>query len=1096
MNLLDSSASALSASPSCGCAYCEARTLKSRMSGMSRWRVRLGTVLALVLATSGVASAQATGTIAGSVVDEASAQPIAGVQVHIPGLDVGMLTNAEGRFLLLNVPVGQHALRVQMLGYASTSQAVTVTSGATASVNFTLKQEAISMEGIVVTALGIERSERSLGYAVQNINADRLAQAPQTNITSALQGKVAGVQVVSSSSRPGASARVTIRGESSFTGGGQPLYVIDGVPVSMDTESQGGFAGQTNFQLEVGEAGSRSMDVDLNNVEDIAVLRGAAATALYGSRAAHGAIIIKTKSGTPGMPTRFTVNTRFEVQEAVLNGIQETYTAGRDGFYCNGLPNNYGGWCESGYYDAGFTTPTTNNAWGPHIDSLSAEVLAHEGGVPRMRDPRKDFYNRGSLATTSVNASGGIGSGGSFNLGGSFLGNKGITPNTSLDRLNVNANVTLQLTDRLNSNTTVMYASTKNVWLTEGWQSIEQNLQHLTANRDVRQAWNDDGTPVMWGSNSPHPLWNAQNEDREGTTGRWIASQYFRFNILDNLSVSNRLGLDTYLENRISNQNERPWRTLEGELSGSTRQERFTRANLNNDLLLTLSGTPISEAFTVSGLAGFNVIHRQNEYLGGTGEDIVIPGFYNLENFYEQNVDGELSEKQRLMGLYSQLTLDYSDWAFLTMTARNDWSSTLPLNNNSYFYPSASLGIVFTDALGWSNQWLDYGKVRLSVAKVGSDAPRYRLATTYNDAGHVEYPFNGSLAYLQGNSLGNPILKPESTTEYEIGTELRLLQGRARLDLSYYDKRSYDQIFSVPSSAATGYTSITRNAGDLRNKGLEVSLQTVPVQTTNTRLNVNLNWTRNKSTVVELAPGVTSIFLAGYSWPNVQIMEGKPYGVIWGNGFERNDAGQIVIDDDPTSSTYGWPVMDDELIVLGETQPDWLGNMYSSLTVGPFTASGLVSRVQGGDIFNLTLNYTVNRGVHDWTLDRGTRFVYEGVKQSNGQPNDIEVVRDENYYRNELGGYLRSENNVESGTHTRLQEVSLQYELPRRLVDAIGAGGASVYVTGHNLHVWSDFSYGDPAGSNYGSENAGGNYYHMFVAPPMRSYSIGLRANF
>ncbi|MEX1183413.1 MAG: SusC/RagA family TonB-linked outer membrane protein [Gemmatimonadota bacterium] len=1072
---------------------------------MLSWINRIAAGTALVLATSGVAFAQGAGTVTGSVVDATSGEPLAGVQVHIPALGEGMLTNPQGRYLLPNIPVGTHTIRVQTLGYASSEQSVTVTAGGTASANFRLSQEAISIDGITATALGIERSERSLGYAVQNIDAERLATTPQTNITSALQGKVAGVQVVQSSSRPGASARVTIRGESSFMGAGQPLYVIDGVPVSMDVETQGGYAGQGNGNnpLETGQAGSRSMDIDLSNVEDIAVLRGAAATALYGSRAAHGAIIITTKSGQPGMPTRFSLNTRYETQLPVLEGIQETYTAGREGFYCNGQPNNRGGWCEQAYYDAGFTTPTTNNAWGPHKDSLSAEILAHEGGSVRMVDPRKDFYNNGQLATTSLTATGGIGSGGSFNLGGSYLSNSGITPNTTLDRLNLNANVTLQLTDRLNSNTTVMYANTKNVWLSEGWQSLERDLQYLTPNRDIRQAWNEDGTPVMWNNNQPHPLWNAENEDRQGVTGRWIGSQYFRFDILDNLNLSNRMGLDTYLETRTSNQNERPWRTAEGETSGTTKQERFTRTGITDDLILSLTGTPVTSDFTISGLAGLNVVHREDEYLGGEGRDIVIPGYYNLENFQQQSVNGDLKEMRRLIGLYSQLTVDYRDWAFLTGTARNDWSSTLPLGNNSYFYPSASLGVVFTDALGINNRWLDYGKLRLSVAKVGSDAPPYRLSTNYNSAGGgITYPYNGSLAYTQSNSLGNPDLRPESTTEYEIGTELRLLGGRARVDMSYYDKRSYDQIFPVPSSAATGYTQITRNAGDLRNEGVELSLQTVPLQTAKARLNVNLNWTKNKSSVIELAPGVTQIQLAGYSAPSVQIRAGSPYGIIWGRGFQRNDAGQILIDDDEFLDNgsenlyYGWPLMDDELKVLGETQPDWIGNVYSQLRYGPFQVGGLVSRVQGGQIFNFTLNYTVNRGVHDWTLDRGSSFIYEGVKASNGQPNDIVTVRDEEYYREELGGYLRSENNIEPGTHTRLQEVSLSYDLPSSLLSAVGAGSASIYATGNNLHIWSDFSYVDPSGSNYGSENPGGNYYHMFVAPPMRSYSIGLRANF
>jgi outer membrane receptor protein involved in Fe transport len=713
-----------------------------------------------------------------------------------------------------------------------------------------------------------------------------------------------------------------------------------------------------------------------------------------------------------------------------------------------------------------------------------------------MRDPRKDFYQTGLLAETSINAAGGIGSGGSFNLGASYANHEGITPNTSLERLNLNANLSLKLTDRLESSTIVMFGQTKNVWLTEGWNSIEQDLQYLTPNLDVRKGYNDDGTPVMWGSNTPHPQWVADNEQRFGDTDRWIASQYFKFDILDNLNISNRLGLDTYLESRTYNQNERPWRTASGLASGYTRQERFTRTSLNNDLVLSLAGTPVTSDVTVSGLAGFNIVHRENDRLIGEGDEIIIPGFYNLYNFLDQDVFGDLTEKSRIMGLYSQLTVDYKSWAFLNLTARNDWSSTLPLENNSYFYPSASLGIVFTDALGIRNRLLDYGKIRFSVAKVGSDAPPYRLRTSYNDAGNVEWPFNGTQGFLQSNQLGNPTLRPESTTEYEVGTELRLLQGRARLDLSYYDKRSYDQIFSVPSSPATGFSSITRNAGDLRNQGWEATLHAVPFQAANSRWDVRLNWSKNKSTVVDLAPGVVSIYLAGYAWPNVQIMEDQPYGVIWGNGFQRNDEGQIVIDDDPESNTYGWPVMDDELIVLGNTQPDWLGNLYSSYRYGPLTLSGLLSTVQGGDIFNFTLNYTVGRGVHDWTLDRGAQFVYEGVRASDGQPNDIVVTKDENYFRNELGGYLRSENNVESGTHTRLQEVSLQYELPRLLVDRLGIGSASVYATGHNLHIWSDFSYIDPQGSNYGSTNAGGQYYHMFVSPPLRSYSFGLRASF
>lgn len=1083
---------------------------------MSAWNVRIGAVLALLLGGTSVAQAQATGTIVGTVVDAGTGDPLSGAQVHIPETSLGAITDAGGEFVLSDVPVGDHMVRVQNIGYEATEQAVSVVDGETVTVSFRVAQQAIEMEGIVVTALGVTRSERGLGYAVQSFDAEEIAEIPTPNVAQALQGRVAGVKVTRSSSRPGAGARVVIRGESSFTGGGQPLWVIDGVPIEMQTEEQGGFG------PEVGQAGSRAMDIDMNNIEEMSVLRGAAATALYGSRAAHGAIIVRTKTGEAGAPTQFTVNTRYSAHQPVLKGIQETYTAGRtdpetgEAYYCNGLPEGYGGWCESAYYEAGYATPTTDDAWGPRYDQLSQEVMDHEcpdvtnpADCLRLIDPRKDFYRTSNVFETSINASGGLGDRGSFSLSATNINEQGIEPNTSLDRLNLNANVRLRLTDRLEAHTTVMYADTRNAWLTEGYQGIEQQLQYLTNTVDVRRAWNEDGTPVMWGQNDPHPAWIAENESRTSKTGRWIASQQLSFDITDRLQIRNRLGFDTYLESRTFNQNERPWQTADGEESGATRQERHRRTSINNDLVLSLSNTPINDAFTVSGLAGFNILARSNDNLIAEGDEIVIPGFYSVSNFLDQDVEGDLTENRRLMGLYAQATIDYRDWAYVNLTARNDWSSTLPLDNNSYFYPSAALNVIFTDALGLRNRWLDYGKIRLSVAKVGSDAPPYRLATTYEEAGdtsYVEWPFNGTLGFEQGAQLGNPELRPESTTEYEIGLELRGLGGRGSIDLSYYDKRSYDQIFDVPSSSATGYAEITRNAGDLKNKGIEATLRMVPVQTSDARWDLSLNWSRNKSTVVELAPGVESIHLAGYSWPSVQIREGEPYGVIWGEGWLRTADGDVVIDDDPESDTYGSPVLDDELRVLGNSQPDWLGNLSTSFTYGPFTVSGLVSHVQGGDILNFTLNYTINRGVHAITEERGTPFMYEGVKASTveeengilvgGEPNDIEVARDENFYRYGRGGYLRTENYIEDGTHTRLQEVSVQYRLPQGLSSRIGLDDARLYVTGHNLHVWTDYSYGDPQASNYGDTNAGGAAYHMFVAPPMRSFTVGLRANF
>jgi TonB-linked SusC/RagA family outer membrane protein len=962
-------------------------------------------------------------------------------------------------------------------------------------------QEAIAVQGLVVTALGIEREERRLGYAVQSVGETALARSPEVTLVSALSGQAAGVSVTTASGRPGASARIVIRGETSFSGEGQPLFVVDGVPISvaLDTRSV-----ENNIlapeQLDFGEAGSRMMDLDPNNIEEISILRGAAATALYGSRAAAGAIIIKTKQGTPG-PTRFTYTSRVSFDEPILNDYLITdWAAGLDGYFCNGRTPDQGGWCQPGY-PSNNPAPTTGNNWGPHKDSIPQEVIDHEGEI-RFADAREDFYDTGTTVDNSLNARGSLG-GGFYNFGVSYVDQSGIVPASKLERLNLSANVTLSLSDRLDTQTSVLYANTGNDFQYEGWFGVARTLINLPPTRDVRKAWNDDGTPVLWGTNTPHPEWVVQNEYTGTETNRWTASQGVSYEIGSGLVLRNLIGLDTYVDERQRYENERPWRTANNQTSGGTDQQKITRTQLNDDLTLSLDGREVGGGLTVSGLLGTNVYTEEYSDLRAIGDDVNIPGFYNISNFSTQRVQGTLTTQRRLIGVYSQATVDYGDWAFLTLTGRNDWSSTLPTNNNSYFYPSASLGIVFTDALGWQSDMLPYGKLRLSVAKVGSDAPPYRLSTRYNVATGIgadnainqfngpplRFPFRGQNAYLQSATLGNPDLKPESTTEWEAGLELRLLRNRARLDVSYYHKSSYDQIFSVPSSAASGYVSITRNAGDLLNKGVELSLLMRPVQTANLNLDLRANFSKNVSEVVRLAPGVRTLLLAGYDWPNVQIVEGHGYGVLWGFGWERNENGQLLIDDE------GYPVLSTDFGPLGDIQPDWLANFNAAATYRGLGVSALLDVRQGGDILNFETNYIARTGRGAFTNERGTQTVIEGVNVNTGLPNDVVVTKDRDYYGN-LYGFDRHEGQVEDGSYVKLREVTLSYQLPRSLAQPIGLEGMRLFLTGRNLKVWSDFSAGDPEGSNYGSANAGGGAFRFFTLPQTRSFSLGVRAEF
>lgn len=1084
-------------------------------------------IITLVLLPFAVApvAAQETGTIVGRVTAAGTMEPLTGVQVQIVGTDRGALTNNEGRYIIQNVAVGSQTVSVRLMGYGTTEQTVTVEEGGTAVADFELSEEAIAVEGIVVTALGIEREERSLGYAIQDVGAEVLEQTPEVNLVQALQGQMAGVQVVQASGQPGASSRIDIRGQSTFTGGGQPLFIIDGNPVSIALDSEG------MNPLGSGSGGNRAMDIDMSNVAEISVLRGAAATALYGSRAAHGAVVITTKRGEAGAPLRFEVSSSMGFDNAIIEGYQTEWAAGRDGFYCDGRRESQGGYCQEGY-PGGFEDTTlgasTYPNWGPHKDSIPQEVIAAVG-QPSFDDARAQYYDTAVRMENSIRASGSVGGSGSYTFGVSHLDQGYVTPTGKLERLTLSGNVSLDFTDFLRSNTSVQRIDTYNPYGESSWSGIDHTMIHVPPNVDVSDAWEEDGTPVMWGENSPHPDWIVQNEYDESRVDRWIVGQRFEVDLPAGLTLSNNLGLDTYLDERREYENERPWRTEQGLPSGGTRQEKINRTQINNDVVLSLNSTPIGESgFTVSGLVGANVWMTERSRITGIGSDIVIPDYYNVENFQTQNVFADLPEKQRLVGAYGQLTVDYQDWAFLTLTGRNDWSSTLPKDNNDFFYPSASLGVVFTDALNWQSDWLSYGKLRLSYAKVGSDAPPYSLASVYSEAdapgthfGYyqfdpttIDFPFRGQVGFLQGTQLGNPNIKPESTTEVEVGLDLMLLNDRARIETSYYEKRSYDQIFSVPSSATSGFTSIVRNAGDLRNQGWEVTLRGRPIQTQDFSWDLTMNWTRNRNSVIELAEGIDNLILAGYSWPSIRIVEGEPFGVIWGYGFQRNcveETSDVCFPDQPEGelligtegcvsdqglSCEGMPLRTQSQLALANALPNWLANLSTQIRYKNFGLSALADVRNGSNILNFEIQYTTGRnGRHIFTRDRYGTEVVDGINVETGEPNDVEVVRNRDYFEG-MYGYDRHENQIEPGDFIKLRQVTLSYDVPQSLLGRISVDRATLYVTGRNLAIWSDFSALDPEADVYGGSSGATQYFRQFPAPQTRGVTIGMRAGF
>jgi TonB-linked SusC/RagA family outer membrane protein len=881
--------------------------------------------------------------------------------------------------------------------------------------------------------------------------------------------------------------------------------LIDCTPVSTATDSPGDALGR-------GSAGSRQMDLDMENIESISVLRGAAATALYGSRAANGAIIIKTKSGKQGEPLRFNFNTEFRADRPIIEGYITDWAAGSRGYFCNGRIASQGGWCEPGYPG---TNSETRNNWGPHKDSIPQVVFDSLGPI-RFRDARSDFYKTGRSVDNTLRGSGSLGQRAVYTFGGTYLHQQGFNPAAKLKRLNLNMNLNLNLSSRLTSATSIQRARSDNPFSDDSFNGVDHALIDTPPSTNVRQSYMPDGSPILFGTNQGSFGWVLENERNTELTNRWIASQQFGYQLPFGLKLSNNVGLDAYVTEYGRFLNERPWRTAQNLTSGSTTQRKTTRTTINDDLLLSLESRPVgATGINISGLLGSNLYMQDASFVEGSGTDIVIPNYFNVSNFITRTNQANLTTKRRIVGAYGSLTADYGDWAFLTLTGRNDWSSTLPTDHNAYFYPSASLGVVFTDALKWQSRILNYGKVRISKAKVGNDAPPYSLSTRYvtgtlgkganNDQQQfggpaIQFPFRGVTAYTQSTQLGNPILRPESTVEDEIGLELRFFDSRARMEVSAYRKSSYDQIFSVPSSAVTGFTSITRNAGDLRNKGLEVTLGGRALEIGKFSWDANVNWATNKSKVLSLAPGVTSLTLAGYSWPQIRIMEGQPYGVIWGYGWKRN-----CVEPNPCHSTApkgemligndGYPIKTDELRNLGAVPAKWTGSATSDFRYRNFTLSGLLDVRRGSRIINFETQYETGNGRSILTKDRYTYVTHKGININTGQQNAVRLFKDQDYY-GLVYGFDRHEAQIEPGGYVKLRLATLNYQVPQKLSSRAGLDNASVYMTGRNLAVWSNFSVGDPEGDVYGGQNAGGQYFRQFNDTQSRTWIFGVRTTF
>jgi TonB-linked SusC/RagA family outer membrane protein len=1010
-------------------------------------------VLALLLLVTAV-HAQSQ-LITGKITDK-DGKPIAGAAIQVKGTRQGTAADADGGFKISAKP--GDVLLVSAVNYMAADVKVSTQSFITV----TLSNSENLMSEVVVTALGIKREKRTLTYATQEVKGAALVEAKQDNLVNALAGKVAGVQINNSSGMPGSSSRVVIRGNSSLTGENQALFVIDGIP--MDNSE----AGNPDGSLGAGGTVNRASDIDPNIIESITVLKGAAATALYGSAAARGAVIITTKNGSgagaAGKPT-VSFSSSYSFENPIFPKFQDKYAQGSNGEYVDGNNGQLG-----------------SSSWGPLIDTLKVN------GVPvPKRDNVKDFFRTGHTTDNNVSVSG-FSDKGSYLASYSYLKTDGTMPGTDYARHSFFVKYSTKIRSNLTLTTQFNYVYTNNHRLLEG-NSLASPLWTVYAapiSWNPLPATNADGSQRVYRAARNNPYWLVDNTGLQDKTNRVLPVVNLSYSPLSWLTITERLGADMYVNNTDYHENI----GIIGSVNDSgrlyNRQRQYQQ--FNNDIIVEARKN-INKDLFVDVILGNNILTNYNNSSYIQGVKLSIPDFYNISN--ASNITSNYgSYKTRKVGFYAQATIEYKKMLTLGLTGRYDGSSVLSQDKRFYPYGSASAGFIFTEALGMSsNPILNFGKLRVSYSSVGNDnVGPYSLSNPYYQAtvGNIAFPFNGQNGFLLTTTYGFP-LKNESVKEFETGLETKFFRNRVGLDVTYFYKKSSDLITpGTPIAASTGFSSASLNAGDMSNKGIEVVLNVTPVKTRNFTWDIGVNYTKITNKVLKLANGLNSIQFAGFVNPGIFAFANQPYGVIYGSHFERNDKGQLLLDDN------GYPQVANDLAPIGNVTPKWLGGLTNTITYKGLSFSFVLDYKHGGDILNLDNHYLFVYGSPKVTENRGSTTVFPGIIQSTGKENTKSVVLDQNYYQNLYATV--DETSVEDGSYLKLRQVTLGYNFAASLLKGTAFKSLALTLTGTNFILHKNYTGSDPEVSLNGSGNGQG--FANFMAPSNHNIIVGLKVTF
>lgn len=1033
--------------------------------------------------------------ISGTVTSE-DGQPIIGASVVIQGTNTGTTTSATGKFSL-SVAKGSK-LQVTYIGYESK-----VLEVVSAVVKVTLKEAATQLDDIVVTAMGISRSEKTLGYAATTVSGESLSQARNADVISSLAGKVAGVQISSAGGDPGSANSVIVRGVSSLGGSNQPLYIVDGVPI-INNVTQNLTTGRQYFSM-----GNGANMVNPDDVESMTVLKGAAATALYGSRAANGVILINTKSGKKGESLNVEINSGLQI--STINKLPE-------------FQNVFG----MGWY--GEVTLDENGSWGPKMDGkdrVYGPVYNNSQLIKPFRAEKnnyRDFFENGVMYSNSASVAGGNDKT-TFYAGFSQVKDDGIMPTSKDSYKNTTFSFrgTHSYNEWLDFSSSVSFSDQdvsaiftgQGATVIDGLLELPRNISIVDL-EDMTNPFNQPGYYF-----TPYGITNPYYPLKNNSSTLLQKKLFGRFQVdlkpIDDVKFTYRLGFDySDAERKLAMPKIDATGTPNAgsvDQPGSVDISFSRRYETNHDFFGLY--TKKMDKLDVSVTLGINVNERSVSGLNASVTDLTIPNFLDLTNSSSTPMVDEPRTLRRLFGAFGDIQLGYDNLIYLGFTARNDWSSTLPLDNNSFFYPGITGSFVFTE-LFENKDLLSFGKVRLAWGKTGNDANPYLLypyfVQGYSNNGYsaeTSFPIGGINAFKLANTLGSANLQPEMTSEFEIGTNLQFFKGRIGLDAAVYNRISDKQIFTLNIDAASGYRSQVVNLGKVSNKGVELLLTTIPYKTRDVVWTVDFNFSKNKSMVESLPEELSSgITLNSFSTTSDAIYMkaevGKPVGTFWTLNTVKDPQGRVVC-----NAETGLPEKTSEMQYTGLNMNfDWEGGIVSSLRYKDLTISAALDIRQGGYMFSRTKSLMAFTGNGLQTLynDRNTYIVPNSVNAVytdgvlTGYVENTTPISGKNVangHENLANGFNFNRDDLMERSYMKLRNLTISYDLPESLLKKAQLKAVRLSFVGNNLFIWTpkENIFIDPESTTEGTDLRG-KFGELYVNPSTRRLGFNVQIKF